>query len=145
MDIYFDTRNEREASQLHPMARISTPSVPSFNVYSVQSYNRHGFAWKASLRTTIWSIGPELSRVSQNTTHDCYRKALRIAFLRAYERNHGCRGQLLESSIATLFQFGVVGATEKALLHQIPTGVIIEAQGFVIGSHYYAVEKIAPL
>jgi len=70
-------------------------------------------------------------------------KSIKNCFLAGLLAGSWSQGQLLDSSIATLFQFGMIGTTEKVLLHQIPTGVIMEAQGFVIGARYYAVEKIA--
>lgn len=143
MDIYFDTRNLTEAQERYPLPRhnlrIAEPQ-PSFNVYFISNYNRHGFSWKATLNTVIRM--PDELHQGPNYTADCYFRAARISWLRAWEYNNGPGGRLNDGSIGTFVRLGLTTSNELVRLHKVPSGEIVPVQGFVIGSGYYAVEKI---
>lgn len=150
MDIYFDTRNEREAQERYPMPfrwdeRPSGP--PSFNIYTVHSYNHHGFDWKAVMHSVIRAPSPGQSELNSFFTTNCYFKAMRLAWLRAWQQNNpgSGAGMLYDSSVATFQRLGRVVDQANIWLHKIPLEQRVRVQGFAIGTGTFVVEKIVQL
>jgi len=146
MDIYFDTRNRLEAVEQAPMSPNVAihGQVPRFKVYSVRRFGRHGFDWKASLLSVVHSISPIERQNLDRWTHDCYRKAAKIAWIQLYEHNNGSRVPLADHSIFTFVNSGMYPeeVARQIWLHKYPTGERVSVYGFCIGSDSYVVEKL---